>query len=194
MKENSFWRDFVIYVSRVREFKKLDWGVYLVWVGLMLGLFFSVSLFIGSAISADAPIPSYVKIMPIGALIFVLAIAIDTIGHRTIYKEVLKKGEALVHHLTIFSGITSVVFLCLGFEHRQLSYYPALVLIFLSIVYSLVDEILHWHRYLNKNSDRVEMWSHFFILTGHLLLVIPWWTWFSTGYQGVSQTLQYLRG
>ena len=39
-----------------------------------------------------------------GAAIFTLAIAVDTIGHRTIYKEALRGGEALVHHIIIVRG------------------------------------------------------------------------------------------
>ena len=46
---------------------------------------------------------------------FTIAIAIDTIGHRTIYKEVLRGGEQLVHHITIVCGVASCVLLVLAY-------------------------------------------------------------------------------
>jgi hypothetical protein len=136
--------------------------------------------------------PAYVWNIPGGALVFTIAIAIDTIGHRTVYKEELQKGEALVHHITIFSGITSVVALCLAYDFRSLMYIPAFVLMALSVLYSIVDEAMHWVRYLTKNSDRVEMWSHYFILLGHLTMIFTWWYWFEQGYPGVAATLELL--
>jgi len=69
---------------------------------------------------------------------------------------------------------------------------PALSLIALSILYSVIDEALHWHRYLNMHSDRVEMWSHSFIFLGHTIFVLSWYHWFSKGYPGVSETLAIL--
>lgn len=136
--------------------------------------------------------PDMVWNIPVGIACFVVAIAIDTIGHRTVYKEALAEGEALIHHMTIFAGITSVVLLCLGYHHAEKIRVPALVFIFLSIVYSFFDEALHWHRYLTKKSDRIEMWSHFFILTGHLIMIYSWWKWFDAGYPGVMETLKWL--
>ena len=50
---------------------------------------------------AGAPLPPEATLVPLGAAIFTLAIAVDTIGHRTIYKEALRGGEALVHHIII---------------------------------------------------------------------------------------------
>ena len=69
---------------------------------------------------------------------------------------------------------------------------PTLVLIALSVFYSVVDEALHWHRYIRGHSDRVEMWSHFFIFLGHLIFILSWWQWFAEGYPGVAQTLELL--
>ena len=43
----------------------------------------------------------------------------------------------------------------------------ASVLIALSILYSVIDEALHWRRYLRQDSDPVEMWSHVGIFIGH---------------------------
>ena len=59
----------------------------------------------------------------------------------------------------------------------------------LSFIYSLVDEAFHWRRYVRKNADRVEMWSHVGIFVGHLTMMIGWWVWFFAGYEGVEQTL-----
>jgi hypothetical protein len=189
----SFWGDFCTYVGRIKLFSTEDWIVYVVWNGLMVGLFAMVAsfLFIGS--QHGIVYPTMVWNIPLGIACFVLAIAIDTIGHRTIYKEALAQGEALIHHMTIFSGIASVVLLCLGYAHPAAMRVPALVFIFLSVVYSFFDEALHWHRYLTKKSDRIEMWSHFFILVGHLTMIISWWIWFNDGYPGVEGTLLWLK-
>lgn len=190
----SFISDTVVYVSRVREFNPIDWLSYIAWVGLMTGLLFCTAGFVLSGYINGVQFPSYVWNVPIGTFIFVGAIAFDTIGHRTIYKEELKKGEALVHHITIFAGITSCILLCLAYSYPVALKIPALVMIVLSIFYSVVDEALHWRRYLNGFSDRVEMWSHFFIFVGHLLMIISWWQWFTEGYPGVNETLQKLQG
>ncbi len=191
--QTSFCRDFLIYVGRIRDFTARDWLVYVIWVGMMYGLFAVIMAFFMSGHMNGIVYPGYAWNIPIGTFIFSTAIAIDTIGHRTIYKEVLKKGEALVHHITIAAGISSVVALCLAYENPSFMKIPAFVLIFLSIVYSLVDEGLHWQRYLTLQSDRVEMWSHFFILLGHLMMISGWWVWFSDGYPGVKETLAALR-
>ena len=192
-KSTFILEDVFVYVSRVRQFSKIDWLIYVVWVGLMFGLFAAVSGFLLLGFKMEVPYPDYVWNIPIGTFIFVMAIAVDTIGHRTIYKEVLQKGEALVHQITIFAGITSILALCLAYDHPVTMRFPALVLIILSFVYSLIDEVLHWHRYLTQNSDRVEMWSHFFIFLGHLLMVVTWWHWYSEGYPGVKETLEVMR-
>ncbi len=188
MKTN-FLNEVVIYASRVREFDFKDWIVYVLWVGMMYGLFTVVTLFIGVGHFNGVQFPAYVYNIPVGIFIFSTAIAFDTIGHRTIYKEFLEKAEALVHHITIFAGITSVLVLCLAYHFPVFLKIPALVLIALSIIYSLIDEGLHWYRYLSKSSDRVEMWSHFFILLGHMIMILSWWQWYSEGYQGVNETL-----
>ncbi|MEK7355551.1 MAG: hypothetical protein AAB250_03835 [Bdellovibrionota bacterium] len=189
----SFVADFFTYVGRVREFTSQDWKVYIAWIGLMLGLLFAECLFLFTGHFSGVTYPIWVWNVPLGTFVFVTAIAIDTIGHRTIYKEVLKKGEALVHHITIFAGITSVLGLCLGYDNPEIVRAPVIALIALSVIYSLVDEVLHWHRYLTKNSDRVEMWSHFFILLGHTVMMLSWWAWYDSGYPGVKETLAALQ-
>lgn len=192
-EQTSFIEDFVTYFMRIRQFDLKDWLVYFVWVGMMLGLFAVIAVFFGIGHLHNIEYPTYAWNIPLGTFIFTTAIAFDTIGHRTVYKEVLQKGEALVHHITIAAGISSVLALCLAYENPDFMKIPAAVLIFLSIVYSLVDEGLHWHRYFTMNSDRVEMWSHFFILVGHLIMISAWWMWFMDGYPGVSETLAVMR-
>jgi hypothetical protein len=186
----TFLSDTVLYVSRVRDFNPIDWASYIAWVGLMCGLFFCTGGFVYWGHMHGVEFPAYVWNVPLGTFIFVGAIAFDTIGHRTVYKEELKKGEALVHHITIFAGITSCLLLCLAWSQRDFFRIPALVMIVLSIFYSVIDEALHWRRYLNGYSDRVEMRSHFFIFVGHLLMILSWWQWFEEGYPGVAETLQ----
>jgi hypothetical protein len=191
-RSRNFLEDTWIYASRVREFSARDWLVYVAWVGLMLGLLFATAGFVITGALGGAPLPAYAWNVPVGTAIFVGAIAFDTIGHRTIYKAELQKGEALVHHITIFAGITSCLMLCLAYSWPIGLRLPSFVLIALSIFYSMIDEGLHWHRYLRGQSDRVEMWSHFFIFMGHSLMIFSWWQWFSDGYPGVRETLLLL--
>jgi hypothetical protein len=192
MAKASFMRETVAYASQARAFETKDWLAYAAWVGLMLGLFCSIAGFLAVGRAHGVSYPEYVWNVPIGAAVFVLAIAFDTIGHRTTYREELQKGEALVHHITIFAGIASVICLCLAYSHPALMRIPALTFTVLSFVYSLIDEALHWRRYLSQKCDRVESWSHFFIFVGHIVMMLGWWTWFEDGYPGVAATLDAL--
>jgi hypothetical protein len=189
----TFLEDTVHYASRMKLFNREDWRVYFAWIGLMLGLLGSVTGFLVFGFLSGVQYPAYVWNVPIGIFIFVGAIAFDTIGHRTAYKQALKTGEDLVHHITIFAGITSVFTLCLAYSHREFLRIPALVLTVLSVFYSVIDEAMHWVRYMSGNSDRIEMWSHFFIFVGHLIMVIGWWHWFEQGYPGVFETLKLIK-
>ncbi len=183
-------RELIIYVGRIREFDRTDWAVYLFWVLGMVGLGAVIATFqlFGRAHGASFPAEAY--LVPIGVAIFAAAIAVDTIGHRTIYKEVLRGGEQLVHHVIIALGISSCVLLCFAYEHPATYAIPAAVITGLSFLYSVVDEAMHWRRYLKANSDKVEMWSHVFILIGHSIMMLGWWRWFLLGYPGVAETLQ----
>ena len=190
--QTSFLQDMMTYGLRVKQFNRLDWQVYFAWVGLMYGLFFAVFGFIFGGYLSGVSYPAYVWNIPIGVFIFSTAISFDTIGHRTVYKEYLKKAEALVHHITIFAGISSTLLLCVAYHAPVFFKIPALVMVGLSIFYSIVDEALHWYRYMSQNSDRVEMWSHFFIFVGHLIMVAAWTQWFLDGYPGVAETVKAL--
>lgn len=188
----SLWSDLCVYVGRIREFQRNDWFVYIAWVGLMVGLFASTLGFLLIGHVNAVRYPSEAWLLPTGAFIFALSIAVDTIGHRTIYKEEIGRAEGLVHQITIVSGIAACVLLCLAYHYPRAVWVPALVTTALSLLYSLVDEAFHWRRYVQKFSDRVEMWSHVGILTGHSTLMIAWWWWFLDGYAGVEATLPFL--
>lgn len=185
---------FGVYVGRIRRFSGADWAVYLTWVGLMLGLVAASTTFLVVGRAAGAIFPAEAYLVPVGAGVFSAAIAVDTIGHRTIYKEVLRGGEALVHHITIFAGIGSCVLLCAAYPANAAFAVPAMVLTAVSFLYSLVDEVMHWRRYLTQKSDVVEMWSHVFILLGHGTMMLGWWRWYALGYPGVARTLEALGG
>jgi hypothetical protein len=187
----SFWSDIVQYASRVKEFDRGDWIAYLAWVGLMLGLLGASLGFMLVGRYHGVRYPSYAWNIPLGIAIFVGAIAFDTIGHRTAYRVALQRGEALVHHITIFAGVTSCVLLSLAFTYPVFLRFPAWTFTVLSIFYSVIDEAMHWFRYYQGNSDRVEMWSHFFIFVGHLMFMIPWVYWFEAGYPGVAETVAF---
>lgn len=181
-----------VYVGRIRQFRRDDWLVYAAWVGTMLGLCLTSGgfLLVGRAAGVRFPVEAW--LVPLGAVVFTVAIAIDTIGHRTIYKQALAGGEALVHRITIFAGAGSCVLLCAAYPRQSGFALPALVLTIVSFVYSLVDEALHWRRYLTRQSDVVEMWSHVFILVGHGTMMAGWWSWYVLGYPGVAPTLTAL--
>jgi hypothetical protein len=188
----SAYSDILVYVGRVREFERSDWVAYLCWVGLMLGLVLSTGGFLIWGHLHQVTFPAEAWLVPLGAAVFTASIAVDTVGHRTIYKQEISQAEGLVHSITIFCGIGSCVLLCAAYNARATWWIPALVLTVLSFVYSLVDEAFHWRRYLHKQSDRVEMWSHLGIMIGHASMMLGWWSWFYQGYPGVSETLSTL--
>ena len=195
MKSTSsphFFQDVSNYASRIQQFQREDWIYYFNWVGLMLGLLFCTTGFVVTGWYHGVHFPTYVWNVPIGTFIFIGAIAFDTIGHQTAYKEALKNGERLVHLITIFAGVSSCILLCLAYRFPEFLRVPSFVLIVLSIFYSVIDEWMHWKRFMEGNSDRIEMWSHFFIFLGHLIMIISWWNWFDAGYPGVKETLNYI--
>jgi hypothetical protein len=188
----SFPSEFLVYVGRMREFSRADRVIYAAWVGLMSGLVLATLGFLTFGALHGVRYPLEAWLVPVGAFVFSLAIAIDTIGHLTVYKEVLKKAERLVHHITIFSGIAACVMLCAAWQQRGLFAIPSFVLTALSFLYSLIDEAFHWKRYESQHADRVEMWSHVFILIGHGTMMVAWWSWFWFGYRGVAETVAFM--
>jgi len=190
----SFPSEVAVYFGRIREFEKNDWAVYVAWVGLMLGLVVSTGGFLLFGRAHGVTYPTEAWLVPVGALIFSLSIAFDTIGHRTIYKQEISKAEGLVHGITIFCGIGSCVLLTAAHREPSSLWIPAMVLTVLSFFYSIVDEAFHWRRYVAQNADRVEMWSHVGILVGHSTMMIAWWWWFFAGYPGVAETVRAMSG
>lgn len=188
----SFPSEIRAYVGRVRDFERADWAVYIAWVGLMVGLCLSTSGFLLLGHAQGVTFPAAAWLVPAGAVVFTLSIAIDTIGHRTIYKKAIAGAEGLVHGITIACGISSTVLLCAAYAHPTALWIPAMVLTVLSFVYSFVDEAFHWRRYVQENADRVEMWSHVGILVGHGTMMAAWWSWFFGGYAGVAATVTHL--
>lgn len=188
MVPSSFGSELGTYIGRIRTFDARDWLVYLAWVGLMLGLVAATGGFLLAGSLHAVRFPAVAWWVPAGALLFSLSIAVDTIGHRTIYKQEIGKAEGLVHGITIACGIGSCVLLCAAYSQSS-AWIPAAVLTVLSFVYSLVDEAFHWRRYVQQHSDRVEMWSHVGILIGHGTLMVAWWAWYLGGYAGVRETL-----
>jgi hypothetical protein len=188
----SFLSEARVYAGRIREFTRTDWQVYLAWVGLMLGLVASTGGFLVAGHLGGVGFPDEAWLVPAGAAIFAVAIAFDTIGHRTVYRQALAGGERLVHHITIATGVGSCVLLCAAYSLGTAAAIPALVLTVLSLVYSLIDEAFHWRRYATGRTDRVEMWSHVLIFVGHLTMMIGWWAWYLGGYRGVAETVALL--
>ena len=193
-RTRGFLDELKAYFRRFGLFSRRDWLVYLVWVGMIASLSLASLAFLMVGRRAGAVFPAHAYYVPIGAAIFALAIAVDTIGHRTVYKEYLRGGEGLVHHIIIFCGIGSCVLLCAAYPAPSTLQNPALVLTLFSFIYSFVDEVMHWRRYLTAKSDVVEMWSHVFILVGHGIMMLGWWMWYFGGYQGVAETLNAFSG
>ncbi len=180
------------YVGRVRHFSRQDWLIYVAWVGTMFGLVITTGTFLLVGETSGVELPDVAWLVPVGALVFALSIAIDTIGHRTVYRAAIVEAEGLVHGITILCGVSSCILLCAAYSFGAPAWIPALVLTVLSFVYSMVDEVFHWRRYLANKSDPVEMWSHLGILTGHGVMMLAWWKWYFDGYAGVAETLRAL--
>lgn len=181
-----------VYVGRIRLFNRQDWWVYAGWVGLMLGLVGATSGFLLFGHSRGVRFPAEAWLVPAGASLFALSIALDTIGHRTVYKAEIQGAEGLVHGITILCGVLSCVALCAAYGQPGWFWVPAMVFTVLSLIYSLVDEAFHWRRYVRHQADPVEMWSHVGILCGHGIMMLGWWAWFFQGYPGVQDTLAQL--
>jgi hypothetical protein len=179
-------------MARIKAFETEDWVRYTAWIGTIFSLLLGTSFFVIWSASQGVEWPGYVWNIPIGTGLFVFALAIDDIGHRTVYKQDLKKGEAYVHQMIVITAVGSVMALCLGYAHPETMRMPALGLILLSLFYSAIDEALHWHRYLTKGLDRVEMWSHFVAIAGHVIMISSWWQWYDNGYVGVAKALEVL--
>ncbi len=186
------WVEIKAYVGQIQNFNFSDWIRYLLWIGSIFGLFVGTTAFIGFGAWNGIHWPGYVWFIPIGTFLFGSALALDDIGHRTLYKSQLARGEGYVHQMIVATAIPSVMALCLCYEHGETFRIPALVLILLSFFYSALDEAMHWFRYFSQGLDRVEMWSHFTAITGHALMIACWWHWLSEGYPGVTETLTLL--
>lgn len=185
-------REIQAYVGNIRFFERGDWLRYAAWIGTIASLLFGTSFFVFFGAAHGVQWPGYVWLIPLGTGMFCSALAIDDIGHRTLYKEDLRRGEAYIHQMIVATAVPSVMALCLCYEHAETFRMPALGLIFLSFFYSALDEAMHWVRYMKKGIDRVEMWSHFVAIAGHVLMITSWWQWYSSGYPGVAETLSHL--
>jgi hypothetical protein len=191
-KQVNVFQEISSYAANIRKFKKDDWLRYTLWIGSIFGLLFATTGVTVFGAMTGTVWPAYVWWIPIGTFMFCGALALDDIGHRTLYKKQLAKGERYVHQMIAGTAVPSVVFLCLSFQHPEIFRVPALVLILLSFFYSALDEGMHWVRYYQQGLDRVEMWSHFVAITGHALMIGAWWHWLDQGYPGLQETLARL--
>jgi hypothetical protein len=183
---------FRVYFGRIREFQRADWVTYCFWVGAIAGQALASALFLMVGGRAGARFPSEAYLVPLGASLFTVGVGVDVIGHLTVYKEVLRGGEALLHNvISLLTGL-SCLLLVIAFPHRTGFAAAALVATVLVFVYSLLDEVMHWRRYVGGNSDVIEMASHVVILAGHGIMMLGWWHWYYLGYGGVSETLRAL--
>ncbi len=185
-------REFAGYVANIRRFAPGDWVRYLAWMGTIGFLLVGTAAFVLFGHFHGVVFPGYVWFVPGGTALFCGALAVDDIGHRTLYKDDLKSGEGSIHQMIVGTAVPSVLALCLGYQHPDTFRMPALALIFLSLFYSVLDEAMHWIRYRTKGLDRVEMWSHFAAILGHVLMISCWWQWYTQGYPGVAETLAQL--
>ncbi len=189
MPSLSVGNEISAYVGNIRRFSASDWRRYLSWIGTIASLLVGTSFFVIWGHTHGVDWPGYVWFIPIGTALFCGALAVDDIGHRTLYKVDLGKGETYVHQMIVATAVPSVMALCLCYEHPETFRMPALGLILLSFFYSALDETMHWRRYMEKGVDRVEMWAHFVAIFGHVLMVGCWWQWYAAGYPGVAETL-----
>ena len=183
-----------VYVGRIREFTRTDWLVYVAWVGTMLGLVCSTGGFLVFGYAHGVALPrrgaGWCRSAP---RIFTIAIAIDTIGHRTVYKEVLKRRRS-AWSTTSRSCAASPAASCWCWPTATAAPpIPAMVLTVLSFVYSLVDEAFHWRRYVPTRPTSSRCGATSFIFVGHGIMMLGWWWFYALGYPGVRETLAALR-
>jgi hypothetical protein len=125
-----------------------DWIVYLAWVGLMLGLCLTTGGFVWVGHRTHAPLPAEAYLVPLGA-------SSSRWRSRSTPSDTAPStrkpcGAARRWSITSSSwlGIASCVLLCAAYSGGATYAVPALVLTVLSFLYSLVDEVMHWRRYL----------------------------------------------
>ncbi|MHA2252517.1 MAG: hypothetical protein ACXAD7_19285, partial [Candidatus Kariarchaeaceae archaeon] len=135
------------YLGYLRTFTRLDWIKYIAWIGMMFSLAVATMTFllVGNANGANFPI--YVWLIPIATIGFTLAISLDNIAHSAIYTDWISESELTIHKFTTASGIASNMSLVLGYVYSDLFYIPIIIFLALSIIYSLIDEVIHWIRY-----------------------------------------------
>ena len=75
------------YVLNIRSFSRTDWFRYLSWMMTIFSLLVATSTFVFFGYARGVVWPSYVWWVPFGNFLFCSALALDDIGHRTVYKE-----------------------------------------------------------------------------------------------------------
>ncbi|MHA2100069.1 MAG: hypothetical protein ACW99A_15445 [Candidatus Kariarchaeaceae archaeon] len=177
------------YLGYLKTFTKMDWIKYIAWIGMMFSLAVATMSFLLIGNANGAYFPIYVWLIPVATIGFTLVISLDNIAHSAIYKDWISESEVTIHKFTTASGIASNVSLVLGYAYSDLFYIPIIIFLALSIIYSLIDEVIHWIRYSKGGSGIVEVTCHFYILVFHPIMVFAWFKWYLDGYQGVAETL-----
>jgi len=101
------------YVRNIRRFERGDWLRYLAWICTIFCLLAGTSAFVLFGHANGVDWPGYVWFVPIGTAMFCGALAVDDIGHRTLYKDDLRKGEGSIHQMIVATAVPSVMALCL---------------------------------------------------------------------------------
>jgi len=179
------------YIRMTSKFTKRDWIIYIFWIGIMYGLGFTILGFLLFGLSNGATYPDYVWLIPAGILTFSVAITFDNIAHTVIYKPWISDAEYMIHNFSTATGVLTVFTLLGGYQYTELLRIPIYVFAGLSIIYSLIDEAMHWIRYADGGSGWVEVTAHFLILVGHTTMVLAWIFWFEQGYEGFGQALSF---
>ena len=179
------------YLRLTKKFTQRDWVIYIFWIGIMYGLGFTVLGFLLIGLTNGANYPPFVWLIPVGILTFSVSITWDNIAHTVIYKEWITDAEYMVHNFSTATGVATVFALLAGYEFSELMRVPIYVFAALSVIYSLIDEAMHWERYARGGSGWVEVTCHFGILVGHTMMVLAWIFWFETGYSGFSEALSF---
>ncbi|MHA2502555.1 MAG: hypothetical protein ACXAE3_06790 [Candidatus Kariarchaeaceae archaeon] len=179
------------YIRATQRFSQRDWVIYVLWVGIMHGLWITITGFLLAGLTRGAEYPPFVWLIPIGIFIFSTSITFDNIAHTVIYKAWITDSEYMVHNFSTASGVATVFALLAGYEFPDLMRVPIYVFAALSVIYSLIDEAMHWERYSRGGSGWVEVTCHFGILVGHTLMVLAWIFWFEAGYPGFGEALTF---
>lgn len=165
----------------------IDFGIS---VGSVWGVTLATIFLAIVALVKKIPIPQIAYAIPISFLIFGISWIFDGIAHRSVYKNVIDRGEFVIHNfMTFFSGFP--LFICFIVAY----WLPWLMLPFIfgfafnKTMYSVYDEMrYHQIRFQEGRSDMLEMVAHSFQFLSNCAFDFAWIYWiYKLHYAGIKE-------